>query len=171
MSSGYERYINKVIIIIIIIIIIIAIIIIIMIMIIIIIIVIIYYYYYYYYYHHHHHSLWCTLFCLSLCQLTFSCFKGRTCLDSLWFFPGGVRTTIAKNYGQYSESDHLCQDGVEWTSRLQSEYSVIMAQSVPSVLTPGHLSGICHLVGTGVGEFVTKPLPGEGASVKSSRSG
>ena len=27
--------------------------------------------------------------------------------------PGGVRTTIAKHHGQYSKSDHLCQDGVE----------------------------------------------------------
>ena len=26
---------------------------------------------------------------------------------------GGVRTTIAKHHGQYSKSDHLCQDGVE----------------------------------------------------------
>ena len=26
---------------------------------------------------------------------------------------GGVRTTIAKHHGRYSESDHLCQDGVE----------------------------------------------------------
>ena len=26
---------------------------------------------------------------------------------------GGVRTTIAKHDGQYSKSDHLCQDGVE----------------------------------------------------------
>ena len=39
--------------------------------------------------------------------------------------PGGVRTTIAKHHGRYSKSDHLCQDGVEWTSRLRSEYSLI----------------------------------------------
>ena len=37
----------------------------------------------------------------------------------------GVRTTIAKHHGRYSKSDHLCQDGVEWTSRLRSEYSLI----------------------------------------------
>ena len=38
--------------------------------------------------------------------------------------PGGVRTTIAKHHGRYSKSDHLCQDGVEWKSRLRSEYSL-----------------------------------------------
>ena len=30
---------------------------------------------------------------------------------------GGVRTGIAKHHGRYSKSDHLCQDGEEWTSR------------------------------------------------------
>ena len=39
--------------------------------------------------------------------------------------PGGVRTTIAKHHGRYSKSDHLCQGGVEWTSLLWSEYSLI----------------------------------------------
>ena len=39
--------------------------------------------------------------------------------------PGGVRTTIAKHHGRYSKSDHLCQGGVGWTSRLRSEYSLI----------------------------------------------
>ena len=38
---------------------------------------------------------------------------------------GGVRTTIAKHHGRYSKFDHLCQDDVEWTSRLRSEYSLI----------------------------------------------
>ena len=43
----------------------------------------------------------------------------------------------------------------------------IMAQSIPSVpmpnpspLPPTQLSGICHLVGPGGGEFVRKPLFG-----------
>ena len=31
--------------------------------------------------------------------------------------PGGVHTGIAKHHGRYSKSDHLCQDGEEWTSR------------------------------------------------------
>ena len=35
---------------------------------------------------------------------------------------------------------------------------------------PGHLSGIFHLLGPGGGEFVRKPLPGDGAFVNSSRS-
>ena len=39
--------------------------------------------------------------------------------------PGGVRTTITKHHGQYSKSDHLCQDGVEKTPRLRSKYSSI----------------------------------------------
>ena len=30
---------------------------------------------------------------------------------------GGVRTEITKHHGRYSKSDHLCQDGEEWTSR------------------------------------------------------
>ena len=48
---------------------------------------------------------------------------------------------------------------------------VIMAQSIPSMpIPPGHLSGICHLVGPGSGEFVRKPLLGGGAFVSSSRS-
>ena len=49
---------------------------------------------------------------------------------------------------------------------------IIMAQSIPiSVcIPPGHLSGICHLVGPGSGEFVRKPLLGGGAFVNSSRS-
>ena len=49
-----------------------------------------------------------------------------------------------------------------------------MAQSIPNVPTPpllGHLSGICHLVGLGGEEFFTKPLPGGGAFINSSRSG
>ena len=37
---------------------------------------------------------------------------------------------------------------------------VVMAQSIPSVSIP--LSGICHLVSLGGGEFVGKPLPGVG---------
>ena len=28
-----------------------------------------------------------------------------------------MRTGIAKHHGRYSKSDHLCQDGEEWTSR------------------------------------------------------
>ena len=44
--------------------------------------------------------------------------------------PGGVRTTIAKHHGRYSKSDHLCQDGVEWTSRLRSEYSFNYAAEI-----------------------------------------
>ena len=36
--------------------------------------------------------------------------------------------------------------------------------------SPQHLSGICHLVSPGGGEFVRKPLPGGGAFVNSSRS-
>ena len=48
---------------------------------------------------------------------------------------------------------------------------IIMAQSIPSVPIPdGHLSGICHLVGPGSGEFVRKPLLGGGAFVNSSGS-
>ena len=34
-------------------------------------------------------------------------------------------------------------------------------------IPPGYLSGICHLVGPGGGEFVRKPLPGGGAFVSS----
>ena len=30
---------------------------------------------------------------------------------------GGVCPGIAKHHGRYSKSDHLCQDGEEWTSR------------------------------------------------------
>ena len=37
--------------------------------------------------------------------------------------------------------------------------------------TPGHMPGICHLVGAVGGEFVRKPLPGGEAFVNSSRSG
>ena len=48
-----------------------------------------------------------------------------TCTNRIWPDPGGVRTTIAKHHGRYSKSDHLCQDGVEWTSRPRSEYSLI----------------------------------------------
>ena len=40
---------------------------------------------------------------------------------------------------------------------------MIMAQSIPRVsIPPGHLSGICHLVDPGSGEFVRKPLLGGG---------
>ena len=45
--------------------------------------------------------------------------------QSYYSIAGGVRTTIAKHHGRYSKSDHLCQDGVEWTSRPRSEYSLI----------------------------------------------
>ena len=37
--------------------------------------------------------------------------------------------------------------------------------------SPGHLSGICHLVGPDGREFVRKPLPGDGTFVNSSTSG
>ena len=49
----------------------------------------------------------------------------------------------------------------------------IMAQLIPSVPfpPPRALSGIGHLVSLGGGEFVRKPLPGDGAFVNSSRSG
>ena len=47
-----------------------------------------------------------------------------------------------------------------------------VAQSIPiSVpIPPGHLLGICHLVGPGSGEFVRIPLLGGGAFVNSSGS-
>ena len=48
---------------------------------------------------------------------------------------------------------------------------MIMAYSIPSVpIPPGHLSGICHLLGPGSGEFVRKPLLGGGAFANSSGS-
>ena len=51
------------------------------------------------------------------------------------------------------------------------EMMIILAQSIPSVpIPPGDLSGICHLVGPGSGEFVRKPLLGGGALVNSSGS-
>ena len=34
----------------------------------------------------------------------------------LLIYLGGVCTGIAKHHGWYSKSDHLCQDGEEWTS-------------------------------------------------------
>ena len=44
--------------------------------------------------------------------------SGRSVISwSYWFDSGGVRTGIAKHHGRYSKSDHLCQDGEEWTSR------------------------------------------------------
>lgn len=46
-----------------------------------------------------------------------------------------------------------------------------MAQSIPSLpVPPGDLSGICHLVGNGSGEFVRKLLLRGGAFVNSSVS-
>ena len=46
-----------------------------------------------------------------------------------------------------------------------------MAQSIPSLpVPPGDLSGICHLVGNGSGEFVRKLLLRDGAFVNSSVS-
>ena len=48
---------------------------------------------------------------------------------------------------------------------------IIMTLSIPCMpIPPGHLSGICHLVSPGSGEFVRKPLLGGGAFVNSSGS-
>ena len=51
------------------------------------------------------------------------------------------------------------------------EMMIIIVQSIPSVpILPGHLSGICHLVGPGSGEIIRKPQLGGGAFVNSSGS-
>ena len=52
------------------------------------------------------------------------------CIFIAAVMPGGVRNTIAKHHGRYSKSDHLCQDGVEWTSRLRREYFVNYAVDI-----------------------------------------
>ena len=49
--------------------------------------------------------------------------------------------------------------------------SLWLSQFQACSFSPGHLSGIYHLVGPDGGEFVTKPLPGDGTFVNSSTSG
>ena len=85
--------------------------------------------------------LWFVMLCTFLCPLNcivwvggillslsfwIICFRAHMVSESLvvdvcflshCFHPGGVCTGIAKHHGRYSKSDHLCQDGEEWTSR------------------------------------------------------
>ena len=41
------------------------------------------------------------------------------------FCPGGVRAGIAKHHWRCSKSDHLCHEGVEWTSRRKLPFNTM----------------------------------------------